>query len=195
MHYILIIFSLFLLPQQSYGISKKFVMRGFQHCTGRCDDHAICEMERNTDYLWCKKNCSHKMDIKKMCASIFPDNLHPILPFDHGHGLLNTNTITPLALQGLDRSFIEQTKHPERLIGTCKLLLLVHAQFVKGQNIQKLDFNGRDKLGLKLLNEFFKKDKDVLAAIKANQKIPDQKVELLFTKIKSDIIAKLKTQP
>ena len=134
-----------------------FLKRGFKHCTGVCYQPSLCNMtpENDKKFKWCVKNCSHKMDVKGMCEGIFPFNARPILPYEDFSGDLSTNNITPFGLSGLDMTFIKQTEDKRRIAGIAKRLLLVHEQYVKGHNIQRLDQKKRSALANKLLRGFF----------------------------------------
>ena len=119
--------------------------------------------------------------------------LQPILPYDSSSGFLNTNQITPVALEATDRQFIEQTRgDPRRAIGTGKLLLLVRQQYVHNYNIQQLNQKDRDILGEKLLIKFFGgSTSPIIQSYQQTHKISIDNLEKLYETVKKDIFNKL----
>ncbi len=57
----------FVAPSHTLNVpSKKFIERGFKHCTGRCDRQNIkCAVR--SEVKWCKKYCGHKFKIFEFC--------------------------------------------------------------------------------------------------------------------------------
>ncbi|MCP4924042.1 MAG: hypothetical protein GY915_08455 [bacterium] len=170
-----------------------FLKRGLKHCTGVCDQSDLCEFtpEKDKKFKWCLKNCSHKMDVKGMCEEAgFPLDARPILSYEKFSGSLNTNHITPISLSALDMTFIKQTTDRRRLMGIVKGLLLVHQQYVKGSNIQKLSQEKREVLADKLLRKFFKKDPVVFKTYDATGFLEDGVIAVLFDNLKGQILSK-----
>lgn len=168
-----------------------YILRGFKHCTGVCDKaENICAIEKDADFRWCVQNCSHKIDVKGICEGIFPAKLRPILPFENFSGAMNTNQVTPFALDALDKQFIMQTTDRRRLVGTVFRLFLVKAQYVDNTNVSKLTQSERESLAKKLFMEALKGDTAALASYTSNDMIPDASMERLFSFLKNAILAK-----
>ncbi len=187
--FIIITISLFFGAQ---GAQSKggYIKRGLKHCTGVCDQESICTLDQDKKYRWCLKKCSHKIDVKKMCKSITPPKMRPFLPYEDSSATLSTNEVSPLALLGLDMKFIKQTTDRKRLVGTAKKLLLVHEQYVRGKNIQKLSSKRREKRAKKLFREFFKNSPETLKIFDKTKQIPDEKMVVLFNTIKRELTTK-----
>lgn len=167
-----------------------FIKRGFKHCTGTCDQMNICSIENDEQYRWCVKNCSHKMKVAENCEKVIPEKLRPLLPFEAMSGPYSTNEVSPFALQGLDLSFIKQTTDKKRLIGTAKKVLLVREQYLKNVNIQKLSEQERAKLAERLFLDYFKGATNILEEYKNTKMIPDDKLNILFKELRSELLAK-----
>ena len=192
---IVLFFSLILSAQESHGILGYF-QRGGKHCTNVCDQKAICTLDQDIQYRWCVKNCSHKMKVQDMCELITPSIMRPLLPYETFSGAFSTNEVSPLALQGFDIQFIKQTVDKKRLIGTAKKVLLVHEQYVNGNNIQNLNLQQREILAEKLLRTFFKNDPLILKPYDETKTIPDGTLAVLFDNLKRSLMTKYeKTAP
>ena len=186
----LIIFLSFFLHVQEGNSVFGYLKRGGKHCTGTCNKRSICSLENDKKFRWCLKHCSHKMKPKRFCESFLPFKMRPFLPYESLSGPFSTNNISPIGLAGLDIEFIKQTTDKRRLIGTAKLLLLVHAQYVKGKNVQKLSEKKRSKLAEKLLRKFFKNDPLILKGYDKKKSMPNGTVAVLFDNLKRSIMAK-----
>lgn len=180
---LVLFFSLILCTQESHGLLG-YLKRGGKHCTEVCDQRAICTLDKDVEYRWCIKNCSHKMKVKDMCEVTTPSILRPFLPYERYSGTFSTNEVSPLSLKGFDIKFIEQTIDKRRLIGTAKKVILVHEQYVNGNNIQKLNEKQRSILAEKLLRSFFKNDPLILKPYDKTQLIPDDALAVLFDNLK-----------
>ena len=123
-------------------------------CTGVCDKLSICPYDKDKKFRWGVKMCSKQINVKRMCDNRYPALMRPILPYEKTT-TLNINEVSILAVKGFDMDFIKQTKDRRRLIGTAKKMLLVHRQYVKGINIQKLTPAKRKILAENLLRDFF----------------------------------------
>ncbi len=167
-----------------------FIKRGFKHCTGICDQMNICSLENDEQYRWCVKNCSHKMKVAETCEKVIPEKLRPLLPYETMSGPYSTNEVSPFALQGLDLSFIKQTTDKKRLVGTAKKVLLVREQYLKNINVQKLSEKEREKLAEKLFLDYFKGATNVLEEYKKIKMIPDDKMNVLFKELRSELLSK-----
>ncbi|HBN22336.1 MAG TPA: hypothetical protein DD412_03780 [Holosporales bacterium] len=184
---LVLFFSLILSAQESQALLD-FFKRGGKHCTNVCDQKSICTLDNDVQYRWCVKNCSHKIKVQDMCEAITPAILRPFLPYEDYAGPFGTNQVSPLALQGFDIGFIKQTTDRKRVIGTAKTVLLVHEQYVNGNNIQKLNAQQRAELAEKLLRKFFKNDPLILKPYDATQTIPDGTLAVLFDNLKRSIM-------
>lgn len=183
---------LFMMYSTAHALSLDFVKRGFKSCTETCNDHLICSLENDEVFKWCLKNCAYKIDVKTLCETTTPYKLRPILPYETYTGIFNTNQISIIALENLDRRFIEQTTDRRRVVGTAKLILLVRAQLVDGTNIQKLNGTQREALGDKLFKTYFKNVPSVLNEYQKTGIISDDKLNLLIKEVKSEIFLKIK---
>ena len=77
-----------------------------------------------------------------------------------------------------------------------KKVLLVHEEYVNGNNIQKLNEEHRALLAEKLLRSFFKNDPLILKPYDQTQTIPDGTLAVLFDNLKRSLMAKYeKTAP
>lgn len=182
-------FSLVLFAQESHALLG-FFKRGGKHCTNVCDQQAICSLDKDETYRWCVKNCSHKMKVQDMCEATTPILLRPFLPYEDYAGPFSTNQVSPFALQGFDIGFIKQTTDKRRLIGTAKKVLLVHEQYVNGNNVQNLNEQQRAALAEKLLRNFFKNDPLILEPYDRTQTIPDGTLAVLFDNLKRSLMTK-----
>ncbi len=188
---IAILISLFA-AQSAMCLSLEFIKRGFKHCTGVCDNTGMCSLEKDETFRWCLKNCAQKFEVKKICEDVQPYSMRPILPYEDYAGPYGTNSVTPLALERVDRAFIEQTTDRRRVVGTAKLLLLIRHQLTTGKNVQ-LPKDEREKLADKLMKEQLKFAQEELRQYEVSGTIPDDKLAFLMKEIKSEILAKIKS--
>ncbi len=130
------------------------------------------------------------MKVQDMCELITPSIMRPLLPYENFVGAFSTNEVSPLALQGFDIQFIKQTVDKKRLIGTAKKVLLVHEQYVKGNNIQNLNLQQCEDLAEKLLRNFFKNDPLILKPYDETKTIPDGTLAVLFDNLKRSLMTK-----
>lgn len=120
------------------------------------------------------------------------ERMRPFLPYDSSSGSFNTNQITPLALEGTDREFVEQTGGGiKRAIGTGKLLLLVRQQYVYGYDIQRLSQQDREKFADQLFIKFFGgSQSSIIQNYQRTGEIAVDDLETLYETVKRDIFDK-----
>lgn len=184
---IIIMFSL-----EANSLSFRYILRGFKHCTGVCDSADICSMEMDEKFRWCVANCSHKFQVKEQCEPTLPMAMRPILPYETKHsGVLGTNHVSTIALEGVDADFIKQTADRRRAVGTAKVLMLVREQLVTGKNVQ-LPEKDRLKLADQLMRRFLKLAPADLKQYEETGIISDQLLALLMREVKSEIRTELR---
>lgn len=178
-----------LLTSPSHG-ALGYIKRGFKHCTGVCDKQDICVLDQDKTYRWCVANCSHKIDVVKLCKDVIPTELRPILPYEVYPGTYNLNQFSEFALKHLDINFIKQTKDRKRAVGTAIALLLFAEQYLNGVNVQKLNEQQRENLGVKLLKNFYKNDPKVIEPYEKTGIIDDGTLAVLYDNITRKVLEK-----
>lgn len=190
---ILLIFTVFGSANLAFSLSLDFIKRGFKHCTGTCDNAEMCPMEKDETFRWCLKNCAQKFSVKQICEEVLPFAMRPILPYETYAGPFATNSVTPLALDAVDRAFIEQTADRRRVVGTVKLLLLIREQLKTGKSVQ-IAAPDREKLADKIMKDYLKFAQEELRQYTVSGTIPDDKLAFMVKEIKSEIFAKIRSE-